>query len=153
MILEVAALTMLNNNGAIQQTWFARAGQGFMGWVWGTSQKISDYFSLADQNEALARENQELYLRLVGQEKDAIQDSLLALVPTKDTIDGFYYIPSKIRKLFDVSEDTVMDWDLNSDNVITITFKSKKSSIHDLVGLGKSKETTNAVELKRGLYK
>ena len=35
-------------------------------------------------------------------------------------------IPSKIRKLFDVSEDTVMDWDLNSDNVITITFKSKK---------------------------
>ncbi len=62
-------------------------------------------------------------------------------------------IPSKIRKLFDVSEDTVMDWDLNSDNVITITFKSKKSSIHDLAGLGKSKETTNAVELKRGLYK
>ena len=47
-------------------------------------------------------------------------------------------IPSKIRKLFDVSEDTVMDWDLNSDNV---------------AGLGKSKETTNAVELKRSLYK
>ena len=46
-----------------------------------------------------------------------------------------------------------MDWDLNSDNVITITFKSKKSSIHDLAGLGKSKETTNAVELKRSLYK
>lgn len=62
-------------------------------------------------------------------------------------------IPSKIRKLFDVSENTVVDWDLNSENVITITFKTKRSSIHDLVGLGKSKEITNAVELKRGLYK
>ena len=62
-------------------------------------------------------------------------------------------IPSKIRKLFDVSEDTEVDWDLNSDNVITITFKTKKTSIRDLVGLGKSKEITNAVELKRGLYK
>ena len=62
-------------------------------------------------------------------------------------------IPSKIRKLFDVSEDTEVDWDLNSDNIITISFKTKKTSIRDLAGLGKSKEITNAVELKRGLYK
>ncbi len=62
-------------------------------------------------------------------------------------------VPSKIRKLFNVSEDTEVDWDLNSDNIITITFKTKKTSIRDLVGLGKSKEITNAVELKRGLYK
>lgn len=62
-------------------------------------------------------------------------------------------IPSKIRKLFNVSEDTEVDWDLNSDNVITISFKTKKTSIRDLAGLGKSKEITNAVELKRGLYK
>lgn len=62
-------------------------------------------------------------------------------------------IPSKIRKLFDISEDTVVDWDLNSDNIITITFKTKKTSIRDLAGLGSSKEITNAVELKRGLYK
>ena len=62
-------------------------------------------------------------------------------------------VPSKIRKLFDVSEDTEVDWDLNSDNVITISFKTKKTSIRDLAGLGKSKEITNAVELKRGLYK
>ena len=62
-------------------------------------------------------------------------------------------VPSKIRKLFNVSEDTEVDWDLNSDNVITISFKTKKTSIRDLAGLGKSKEITNAVELKRGLYK
>lgn len=62
-------------------------------------------------------------------------------------------VPSKIRKLFDVSEDTEVDWDLNSDNIITISFKTKKTSIRDLAGLGKSKEITNAVELKRGLYK
>ena len=62
-------------------------------------------------------------------------------------------VPSKIRKLFNVSEDTEVDWDLNSDNIITISFKTKKTSIRDLAGLGKSKEITNAVELKRGLYK
>ena len=61
--------------------------------------------------------------------------------------------PSKIRKFFNVSEDSKMDGDLNSDNVITITFKTKKTSIMDLVGLGKSKEITNAVIMKRALYK
>ncbi|WP_295621990.1 AbrB/MazE/SpoVT family DNA-binding domain-containing protein [uncultured Methanobrevibacter sp.] len=62
-------------------------------------------------------------------------------------------IPSKIRKEFNITEDTIIDWELNSDKTITLTFKSKKSSIMDLVALGKSKERTNAVELKRGLYK
>ena len=122
IILEVAALTMLNNNGSIQQTWFARAGQGFMGWVWGTSQKISDYFSLADQNEALAKENQELYLRLVGKEKDAVQDSLLALIPVKDTIDGFYYIPSKIRKISNNTQHNYIILDKGSNDGVETGF-------------------------------
>ena len=95
---------MLNNNGAAQQTWFARIGQGFMGWVWGTSQTISDYFSLADQNRALAKENHDLYLRLTGQENEEIRDSLAALIPSKDTIDGFYYIASQISKISNNSQ-------------------------------------------------
>ena len=116
IILEVAALTMLSNNGTLQQTWFARTGQGFMGWFWGASQKISDYFSLSEQNEALAKENQELYLRLVGKEKDAVQDSLMSLVPVKDTIDGYYYIPSKIRKISNNSQHNYIILDKGSDN-------------------------------------
>jgi rod shape-determining protein MreC len=114
--LEVAALTMLNNNGTIQQTWFARIGQGFMGWVWGTTQTISDYFSLADQNDALARENHELYMKLVGKENEAQRDSLAALLPTKDTIDGFHYMSSKIRKISNNSQHNYMILDKGSND-------------------------------------
>ncbi len=90
---------MLNNNGVLQQTWFARVGQGFMGWVWGTSQTISDYFSLKEQNDALAQQNHELYLRIVELEQKEVQDTLSALAQTRDTIDGFHYIAAKIRKI------------------------------------------------------
>ena len=113
---------MLSNNGILQQTWFARAGQGFMGWVWGTSQKITDYFSLAEKNEALAKENQELYLRLLGQEKDAVQDSLLALMPINDTIDGYYYIPSNIRKISNNSLHNYIILDKGSNQGVEVGF-------------------------------
>ena len=114
--LEMAALTMLNSDGSIQQTWFARIGQGFMGWVWGTTQTISDYFSLADQNDALAQENYELYLKLAGRENEAQRDSLAALLPTKDTIDGFYYIATKIRKISNNSQHNYMILDKGSND-------------------------------------
>lgn len=107
---------MLNNNGVAQQTWFARIGQGFMGWVWGMSQTISDYFSLAEQNEALAKENHELYLRLVGKENEASRDSLAALLPARDTIDGFYYIASKIRKISNNSQHNYIILDKGSND-------------------------------------
>lgn len=61
-------------------------------------------------------------------------------------------IPSKIRKILNISKDSIIDWDLNPDNSITLTIKNKENTIDDLIGLGSSKERTNAVELKRGLY-
>lgn len=61
-------------------------------------------------------------------------------------------IPSKIRKELNISEDTLVNWDLSSDNVVTVTFETKKPTIFDLAGIGSSKEKTNAVKLKRGLY-
>ena len=62
-------------------------------------------------------------------------------------------IPSKIRKELGVSKDTIIQWDLNPDKSVTLTFKNQKSSIRDLAGIGRSKKVTNAAELKRGLYK
>lgn len=61
-------------------------------------------------------------------------------------------IPSKVRKELNISEDSIINWDLNPDKTITISVKNKKPAVKDLVGLGSSKEVTNAVELKRGLY-
>lgn len=117
-ILEIAALAMLNYNGILQQTWFARAGHGFMGWVWGASQTISDYFSLADRNKVLAQENYRLYLLLVEKEEAAIQDSLAAMVPASDTIGGFRYIPAKIRKISNNTQHNYIILDKGSEDGI-----------------------------------
>ena len=62
-------------------------------------------------------------------------------------------IPSKIRKDLNVTGDTLVNWNLNMDKTVTVIFENKKPSIHDLAGIGRSEELTNAVELKRTLYK
>ena len=62
-------------------------------------------------------------------------------------------IPSKIRKEFNITKDTIVSWNIDSDNVVILTFESKKPKVSDLIALGNSKQQTNAVELKRGLYK
>lgn len=62
--LEIAALSMLRNSGELQEIWIARVAHGAMKGVWGSGQKISDYFSLAESNAALAEENHELLLRI-----------------------------------------------------------------------------------------
>ena len=57
ILLEVAALVMLKNNGPLQNSWLSKGGHAFMGSVWGVTENISDYFSLRQQNESLAQEN------------------------------------------------------------------------------------------------
>ena len=97
--LEIAALTMLNNNGPIQRSWFGKIGQGFMGWVWGSTQKVSDYFSLKEQNDALAAENYRLTLLLADQKDSLFRDSLSRMVPPDNIAGDFIYIPAGISKI------------------------------------------------------
>lgn len=97
--LEVAALAMLGNNGSAQKIWFARASHGFMSAVWGTSQKIGDYFHLRRQNDSLALENHHLRERLALME-EAMSESGAAIPgdefrPSR----GFRYIPARIVKI------------------------------------------------------
>lgn len=64
-------------------------------------------------------------------------------------------IPSKIRSKFNINCDTIVEWNMEGDNMVILTFKSEKYKISDLAALGKGKndEKTNAVDLKRSLYK
>ena len=64
IVLEVAALNMLSNNGPLQGIWFSRGAQNFMGAIWGGSQDVKDYFSLKKINDALSQENEALKMRL-----------------------------------------------------------------------------------------
>ena len=79
-----------------------------------------------------------------------INMGITKIYPNNQTV-----IPSKIRNKFNITNDTLVEWNLSGDNFVILTFKSEKPKISDLAGLGKGKnnEKTNAVDLKRSLYK
>ena len=122
IILEVAALTMLNNNGPLQRTWFGKAGQGFMGWIWGSTQKISDYFSLREQNDVLAAENCRLTLLLAAKRDSTVRDSLDRMVPVNGTAGDFMYIPAAISKISNNSQHNYMILDKGSVDGVELGF-------------------------------
>lgn len=120
IILEVAALTMLNNNGPLQRTWFGKAGQGFMGWIWGSTQKISDYFSLKEQNDALAAENCRLTLLLAQKRDSTVRDSLDRIIPAGGIAGDFIYTPASISKISNNSQHNYMILDKGSADGIEV---------------------------------
>ena len=61
-------------------------------------------------------------------------------------------IPSIIRKEFNITKDTIVGWNIDSDGKVILTFKEEMPKISDLVALGKGNKKTNAVDLKRTLY-
>lgn len=111
-------MTMLNCNGSLQQTWFASAGHGFMGWVWGSTQKISDYFSLREQNDELAAENYRLTLLLTERKDSLMRDSLKQMIPVDNIVGDFIYTPASISKMSNNSQHNYMILDKGSSNGI-----------------------------------
>jgi rod shape-determining protein MreC len=122
IILEIAALTMLNNNGPLQRTWFGKAGQGFMGWFWGSTQKISDYFSLDEQNDKLAAENARLTLLLAHKRDSLVRDSLNRLVPQDGIAGDFIYIPACISKISNNSQHNYLILDKGSADGVEVGY-------------------------------
>ena len=96
ILLEVAALLMLSHNNQLQRLWIARIWHGFMARTWGTTQAISDYFSLKGQNDRLALENDRLQ-RIVRSYELAAKEADPASRPVLMD-NGFNYIPATIVK-------------------------------------------------------
>lgn len=61
-------------------------------------------------------------------------------------------IPSSIRKKFNIDENSLIDWTINENGKIELNFR-KKLKFEDVKGICKTNEITNAVKLKRSLYK
>ncbi|WP_458403774.1 AbrB/MazE/SpoVT family DNA-binding domain-containing protein [Methanobrevibacter sp.] len=61
-------------------------------------------------------------------------------------------IPKEIRKNYDIDHNTVVEWGINEKGKPEINFR-KKRNFKDLGGAFKTEDKTNAVELKRSLYK
>ena len=97
--LEIAALAMLNNNGTLQRMWFSEAAQGFMSSIWGSTQKVKDYFHLRSANDSLALENHALRVK-VAQMEEAMATLGTATPEFAEGKTGHYsYIPAKIMKI------------------------------------------------------
>lgn len=99
LILEAAALTMLYHNGIMQNIWISKGAQAVMGSVWGGTQRIKQYFSLRESNDALAIENHELRMRIAAYEsilgEVSVDSAILRLSEDK----RFRYIPATILKM------------------------------------------------------
>lgn len=99
IILEIAALNMLRNNGVIQNFFISKQIHAFMGTVWGGSESIKYYFSLKKVNEELAQENLMLLEKIKGYEDSTGmtgQDSVTANLPS---LNGFSYTPATVIKI------------------------------------------------------
>lgn len=97
--LEVAALSILGHNGTLQGNWLSKGVHAFQATIWGTTENISYYFSLKQENDKLAQQNFRLeqqvrkYEYLTG--KDFMTDSL----GFSENIGNYRYIPATVVKM------------------------------------------------------
>lgn len=101
-------MAMLNNNGTLQRMWFSEAAQSFMGSVWGSTQKVKDYFHLSSANDSLALENHALRVR-VAQLEEALAESAVQMpVFSKGRTGHYSYIPANIMKISNNTQHNYM---------------------------------------------
>ena len=97
LILEIAAILMLTRTGTLQDIWISRASHRVHAMLWGTGEKLRNYFTLDEQNRDLAARNKELvqtvhYLgqKALSYEKGSVYDTVTA---------NFHLIPATIVKV------------------------------------------------------
>lgn len=117
--LEVAALTMLFNSGSLQQIWISRGAHAFMGNIWGFTQSISDYFSLKDANEQLARDNFELMTRISHLEEKLADKGEVIYLPPRAETKRFRFRSASIVKISTGSQHNYFILDKGSADGIT----------------------------------
>lgn len=61
-------------------------------------------------------------------------------------------IPKEVRETFGVNKDTIVEWGIDENGEPKVNFR-KKVNVEDIIGLIKTDEPTNSVELKKELYK
>ena len=99
VLLEMAALHFVKDNGELQRIAVARASHGFMGTVWGSTQRIRSYFSLSRTNRELAEENFRLFEEL-SLAREALHRAGMDTVGTSIArSSGFSYIPAEVEKV------------------------------------------------------
>lgn len=97
LVLEIAAILMLSRTSSLQNIWINRASHRVHAAIWGSGERVRNYFHLEGQNRELAAENLELasQLRELRQKTLPYQQNLLPFTGT----DNFRMIPATIVKV------------------------------------------------------
>ena len=118
ILLEIAALYILRNNSPLQDTWIGTAGQAIMSNIWGWTDDVSNYFSLDERNDSLARENVKLYARTKKLEH-LVEDRLGISTKDLDCLpEDFGYTAAQISKISSNSQHNYIILDKGSDDGI-----------------------------------
>lgn len=97
LLLEAASLYLLNRNAELQRTWMAQGAHWFMDKVWGASQSVRNYYSLAETNRQLALENFALQEQLMHCQEQL--RSQYAEEQKVDSLAGYGMIPAEVIKI------------------------------------------------------
>ena len=96
VILEIAAILMMSRTSSLQDIWISRASHRVHATIWGSAEKVRNYFTLDRQNKILAAENLGLssLVREFGQKDLSYRENHLY-----DTQSGhFRMVPATIVK-------------------------------------------------------
>lgn len=100
IILEIAALTMLSHSSSVQNFFLVKWSHAIQGKLWGTTETISGYFSLKEENRKLSeqifnlnREVEHLMRKLEQSRIDSLSSSYSHYSDSK-----FDFIPAKVIK-------------------------------------------------------
>ena len=96
LVLEIAAIVMLSRTSSLQNIWINRASHRVHAAIWGSGEKIRNYFSLDKQNKYLAAENLDMSARLreLGQKELSCREGAIY----DSSTDNFRMIPATIVK-------------------------------------------------------
>ncbi len=119
ILLEIAALKMLSNNGPLQNIWISQGMHIISAKLWGSTQDIKDYFSLRKTNDSLAVENHNLRLRVADLESLVKNDESLKQLLQDDAAQGFQYIPASIVKISNNSQHNYIIVDKGSEQGVS----------------------------------
>ena len=97
ILLEIAMLHLVSANADLQRIWIARGRHAFMGAVWGASESVRHYFTLAAENKKLARENEELIQQL-AKAQQRLRQARIDTTAT-DRHPGYTLTPAEVVKI------------------------------------------------------
>ena len=60
-------------------------------------------------------------------------------------------IPKEVREAFDINDDTIVELGITDDGQPEVNFRNKVK-LDDIIGIVKTEEVTNSVELKKEVY-